>query len=273
MRLSRLLAVLALAGLSTTLAATAAPSVAHEWARCETAPRATEAGLPGLDFPRDHPFAFEACTNTIRPGSQMTSPAGCTYSFILRDPSGNLYTGTAAHCVSRVGQRVSARGVGAFGTVVTDGALGVDYALIRVDADRTQLVNPTLCAWGGPIGADPGNRPENDVLLEYAWGTATNSNPFTRTRTLVEIARDANFVDWAGVGSGGDSGGPIVNAEGYAVGSHTYGLTPLVGVAFEGGPTFARMLASGRTAVPTLQLVTGDPTDVEITFQDLRAMT
>lgn len=207
---------------------------------------------------------------TIRPGAPMTSPAGCTYSFILRDASGNLYTGSAAHCVSFVGQRVSTTSIGAFGTVVTDGALGVDYALIRIDANRHDRVNPTLCAWGGPIGADPGNRPPNDVLLEYGWGFATDATAQTRTRTLVETTRNAFNIEWAGVGSGGDSGGPVVSAEGYAVASHTYGVTPFAGVVREGGPTFARMLASGRTAVPSLELVTGDPTNIELLAQQVR---
>ncbi|HVM46146.1 MAG TPA: hypothetical protein VM582_09445, partial [Candidatus Thermoplasmatota archaeon] len=196
--------------------------------------RAAEALAP-IESARNHPAGPEACVDTIRPGAQMTSPAGCTFSFILRDGQGQLYTGSAAHCVGFVGQRVSARGIGPMGTVVTHWALGVDYSLIRIDADKHHLVSPTLCAWGGPILADPGDRPANDVLLEYGWGIATQAASQTRTRALIEIGRSPNFVEWAGPGSGGDSGGPIVSVEGYAVGSHTYGITPVAGVVREGG--------------------------------------
>lgn len=257
-----------MAALAVPLAAgtTAAP-VPHE-----TCGELRSGGLlPGLDFPRDHDFAFEACTGSIRPGAMMSSP-GCTYSFVLEDAAGALYIGTAGHCVSRVGQRVATPGVGTFGTVLTRWALNVDYALIKIDDDKRAFVNPTLCAWGGPVGADPGDRPRFDVLLEYGWGFATSATPQTRTRVLLEAQNTGNEIAWIGVGSGGDSGGPIVSVEGYAVGSHTRGITPLAGVAFEAGPTFARMLASGRTAVPSLELVTGDPTNVELIAQELRAL-
>lgn len=271
MHVVRLFLVLSLAALAVPFATGYAPGVEPS-ALCAAELRSRDAAeaIPALGSPRDHTFAFEPCTGRIRPGAPMNSPAGCTFSFILRDDEGTLYTGSAGHCVDSIGQRVGATGVGLFGTVVTRWALGVDYALIRIDANRTGLVSPTLCAWGGPIGPDPGDRPANDVLLEYGWGFATSATPHSRTRALVQASINANEVSWHGVGSGGDSGGPIVSAEGYAVGSHTRGITPFAGVAYESGPTFARMLASGRTAVPSLQLVTGDPSNVELLAQQLR---
>lgn len=271
MRTLRLLLTLSLAALAIPFAAGYAPQPVPP-AACASELRSADDIMPGLDFERDHSFAFEPCTGRIRPGAPMNAPVGCTYSFILTDGSGNLYTGTAGHCVSAVGQRVGATGVGLFGTVVTRWALGVDYALVRIDADKHALVTPTLCAWGGPIGPDPGNRPSNDILLEYGWGFVTSATPQTRTRALVQASVSTNEVSWHGVGSGGDSGGPIVSVEGYAVASHTRGVTPFAGVVYESGPTFARMLASGRTAVPSLTLVTGDPTDVELIAQELRDM-
>lgn len=269
MRTLRLLLTLSVTALAIPFAAGYSPQALPP-SSCASELRAADEIMPGLDFERDHSFAFEPCTGRIRPGAPMNAPAGCTFSFILSDSAGNLYTGTAGHCVSNVGERVGATGVGLFGTVVTRWALGVDYALVRVDADKQALVTPELCAWGGPIGADPGGRPANDILLEYGWGFATSATPQTRTRALVQASLNANEVSWYGVGSGGDSGGPIVSVEGYAVGSHTRGITPLAGVAYEAGPTFARMLASGRTAVPSLTLVTGDPTDVELIAQEVR---
>lgn len=198
----------------------------------------------------------------------MTSPAGCTFSFVLTDSNGNLYIGSAAHCV-RLGDRVSTTSIGQFGTVISDGALGVDYALIRIDDAKKHLVDPQLCQFGGPIGPDPGNRPAGDILLEYGWGTATNLHESARGRELIEAERNANVVEWVGIGSGGDSGGPIVSIEGYAVASHTYGITPIAGAVGEGGPTFARMLASGRTVVPTLTLVTAEASSLSTIARDL----
>lgn len=244
---------------------------------------APEAALPGClehrampegalsAMPRDHSFTFESCIGAIRPGALMTSPSGCTFNFVFRDSASALYIGTAGHCTSSVGQRVSAEGVGGFGTVVYRRFSGVnDFTLIKIDADKHSRVNPTLCAWGGPIGAaDPGSSLPKDVFLEYGWGFVTLFAPHTRARAHVEAQAYPAHITWTGVGSGGDSGAPVVNQAGYAVGIHTFGQTPFAGVVLEGGPSMANVLSMGRTAVPTLELVTGDPTSVEVALRGL----
>lgn len=198
----------------------------------------------------------------------MTSPAGCTFNFVFRDAAADLYIGTAAHCVSSVGQRVSAFGVGSFGAVAFRRfGGGTDFALVKIDAAKHSLVNPTMCSWGGPIGPDPGaSAAPRRVLLEYGWGFFTEGSPETRNRAHAERSSNPNEMKWVGVGSGGDSGAPVLTAGGHAAAIHTFGtdtVGPGWGFTAEGGPTFANILAHGRTAVPTLELVTGDPTDVE----------
>jgi hypothetical protein len=232
-------------------------------------------GVPGLGPATDqHAFALEECTGAIRPGARMTSPAGCTFNFVFRDAALALYIGTAGHCVSSVGQRVSASGVGSFGAVAYRRLSGnVDFALVKVDADKHHLVNPTMCSWGGPIGADPGGASiPRRVLLEYGWGFFTDGGSDTRTRAHVERSASGGQMTWVGVGSGGDSGAPILTQGGYAAAIHTFGTDTISsgwGFTSEGGPTFATILAAGRTAVPTLELVTGDPTDLVATMGEL----
>lgn len=217
----------------------------------------------------DHNVAFEQCTGALRPGARM-SGTGCTFNFVFDDAQGNLYIGTAGHCTSGVGQRVGAEGVGIFGTVVYDRNSGVnDFSLIRIDANKHDRVNPTLCTWGGPVGADPGGALPRDVFLEYGWGFATQFVPETRARVLGEANSYPTHITWNGVGSGGDSGAPIVNQAGYAMGIHTFGQTPYAGAVLEGGPSIGNILGMARTAVPTLDLVTGDPTSFENTLRGL----
>ncbi len=224
----------------------------------------TESGL--LDpQPRSHNVAPDECRGKVRPGAAMTSPYGCTFNFVFEDDAANYYVGTAGHCTDRVGQRVSASGVGSFGSVVFRRSDGVhDFSLIRVDDAARSRVSPALCGWGGPIGVDPGSKMTRDVLLEYGWGVATQFAAATRMRVHVEsFSNPSLYVEWAGEGSGGDSGAPVVNQAGYAVGSHTYGQTPLLGVYGEGGPSIRLMLDMGRTVVPSLKLALGDPSNVE----------
>lgn len=231
--------------------------------------RDAPAGLPGAGLD-DHPPGPDGCIGAIRPGALMTAPAGCTFNFVFRDGAGGLYIGTAGHCVNGVGQRVAAQGVGPFGSVVFRRVQGVhDFALVRIDPAFHGRVSPTLCAWGGPVAPDPGSRLPRDLLLEYGWGFATSATSATRARALVETQTYPTHVTWTGLGSGGDSGAPVVNQAGFAVAIHTFGQTPFAGVALEGGPTIANVLAMGRTAVPGLHLVPGDATSLEHAMRGL----
>lgn len=195
----------------------------------------------------------------IRPGGLMSAPVGCTFNFVFESTTDDtLYIGTAGHCVNE-GSRVSAEGVGEFGTVVfsvADG-FGADFALIRIDDDRTDEVSPTVATWGGPVAVDDGDSLPGETLYETGWGIATDARKETRNRVHVENAQTMGFVSWDGVGSGGDSGAPILDSEGEALAVHTHGLTPIAGVVSEIGTHVPRALSLSADAGYNVTLVPG----------------
>lgn len=252
--------------LALALLALAVPTWAAAGAddSCDAVPRAGAGG----GVPANHePSLVDACMGKIRPGAPMAAPSECTFNFVFTDAQANLYIGTAGHCVDKVGRRVATNQVGHFGTVVfrTWGgpASSSDFALVLIDPEFHDVVDPTMCAWGGPIGLDPGSRLQHDAFLEYGWGILTSAAPATRAREHVEALRAHDAIEWLGIGSGGDSGAPLLNQAGYAVGIHTYGQTPVAGVYREGGPSIEHVLRLAREAVPTLELVPGDASSFE----------
>ncbi len=184
---------------------------------------ATE-NLPSLDVgeagatPESH-----ACSGRIQPGARMTSPSWCTLNFVFRDDLGGTYVGSAGHCVDPVGTRVSADGVGEFGTVAyrVRAGIGDDFALIHVDAEKLDLVDPTLCHWGGPSELTDGETPEK-VLMQYGWGTLTSQIQPARARLFEHESMSGSAVRYVGISSGGDSGSPIMDSSGTALAVHTH---------------------------------------------------
>lgn len=250
-----------------TLPAQAAESAALANAGFDIAP----VPVDGVDV--NVPTVFHACLGEIRPGAHMTSPVGCTFSWIFRDQAGTFYQTTAGHCTS-LGQRVSAQGVGAFGTTIFstgNGGQGKDISMIRIDADKAHLVNPTLCHWGGPSGiATPPVEPgEENVMLHYGWGTAFSSQP-TRARVgIVEQAGESSgwFSDGSvrmiGATDGGDSGSPMMLANGLAAGVHTHRNGPMTYFGSKIATRLDVWIPRIESALAVdLQLVEGLPVDL-----------
>jgi hypothetical protein len=165
---------------------------------------------------------LNACPG-IRPGAALVIPAGpislsyCTMAFIVTDGT-DLYVATAGHCTlpelgaPGIDEPVYAYGVpGRFGTPVytwcegqaANGGCGggTDFALIKVDADKRQYVDPAMCAFGAPAG---GLFTAHDATLrsvqQFGWGMVigdasanllTVSNPATQAREGLGI----EFVD------------------------------------------------------------------------------
>lgn len=202
------------------------------------------------------PPDYDACLG-IRPGGLMSAPSGCTFNFVFTDGT-DLYIGTAGHCIAE-GQRASAEGVGEFGTAVfsTAAGFGQDFALIRIDDSMTDQVQATACTWGGPTGVDDGDSLPGEVLYETGWGIATDATPETRNRVHVENIENGAWVSWDGVGSGGDSGAPILDSEGEALAVHTHGLTPIAGAVSEIGTWVPQALDLASDAGHDVQLVEG----------------
>lgn len=169
------------------------------------------------------PIPLSPCAQEIRPGARMNSPVGCTYNFVYTDQFGRYYIGTAGHCgVPTTGIRVSAAGIGTFGTVVFttgSGGVGNDFALIRVDTDKEHLVNPEMCHWGGP------DRPATAAsvyLHHYGHGIGYGLTEQTRARTGSLGAMGSTSFQFTGAAIFGDSGSGAVTSSGAALGTITH---------------------------------------------------
>lgn len=194
----------------------------------------------------------------IQPGALLGDP--CTMNFVFQDQQGTLYIGAAGHCVPRVGERVIAPGLGGFGTTVywrndstnftqpgnASGPL-MDFALVLVDADKQQLVDPAMRFWGGPVGVETTYAPGTPTL-HYGQGLFWQATEPSRPRygVLQERYTSGPFTDWylaSHAIMGGDSGSGLLTGDGKALGTivtvaATFGNQP--GVI--GGPTVELIL-------------------------------
>jgi hypothetical protein len=218
--------------------------------------------LPAPKLVPKVPNLLEPCAG-IRPGGTFTN-VGCTMNFVFTDGA-NLYIGTAGHCAT-VGTRMSNFAAGGqFGTVVysINAGLGNDFALIKIDANKVALVNPQLCAFGGPAGVNNGETGFGQFVYEYGWGIATQVSTATRARIHVQEYQDANDAGWIGEGSGGDSGAPMIDENGNAFAIHTHGITPVLGVYGEAGTYIRRILSLAQGAGFNISVVTAGGFDAE----------
>jgi hypothetical protein len=192
----------------------------------------------------------DACYGVIRPGAVFsTFPdwwRSCTLNWIVEDESGALYVGTAGHCVNDgdTAYVPQAWGPGrAFGEVVAREyeGIGRDWAWIRIHDSALDLVDPTLCHWGGPVKDAPAS--SAGPALQYGWGrvyyeeAATRARPFTAGASPVDAgaepvfgARTASTLYLVGPGGPGDSGSPVMSADGAPYGFLTHGLTAAAAV-------------------------------------------
>lgn len=156
-----------------------------------------------------------AATLPLRPGDPLGPDESCTLGFVLLDVSGNAHMVTAAHCVD-AGLRVSSPQHGEIGTVVW-ASESLDTAFIRLDADEPWAKE----GWG--IGAPTGlagsaDLETGDVLRFHGVGIGFSVVNETRTREGVLVGRDQAHFWWDTVALPGDSGAPVVLANGKAVG-------------------------------------------------------
>lgn len=157
----------------------------------------------------------------IRPGEPLLYEigvppaliAGCSMGFLLTDRA-DVYVSTAGHCVSAyggVGGRARAAGIpGTFGTVVYHRCApacdaGRDFALIRIDPDKTTLASPAMVGWGAPKSVFGGTI-DTPTLVHHAGaglvfggallavdrdeGAVAPTNPATCARTGLAIPVD-----------------------------------------------------------------------------------
>ncbi len=171
----------------------------------------------------------------VRPGSRVQTDNGsCTLDFLFRGSDGERYMGTAGHCIlstlpisQDIGERTFAAGEGpeardADGNRIGEFAYAVqeeprDFGLIRLD-DSVDA-SPQVAQFGGPTGVNDEITTETTRL--FLFGNPLGiGGPLASGRTLVALGGlpDPDTVAATGVSVQGDSGGPVLDEQGRAVG-------------------------------------------------------
>lgn len=187
----------------------------------------------------------------IAPAATPEKRDYCTFGFLLRGRDGHRYAASAGHCIRHLlhegEERVWADGSGTFAYTADGQRVGEfvyairtreivpaglppdgDLSLVRLD--RGVEADPEVCAWGGPTGVD--DRIVTDPSpIELRWFGITPAGGRTpaiipgphawlapaRSGYARGMPRD-RIVQVSGHSSFGDSGGPVVDAGGRAVG-------------------------------------------------------
>lgn len=173
----------------------------------------------------------------LSPGDELNADGSrCTLAWLLADPSG-LYFATAGHCIAEGSRAYNPAldvefGTGAF-SFDQDGP-GVDFALIRIDPEHYDKLNPKICDWDGPTGIYD-TTPASGMVYHSGYGDVLGQNPFTRARFGAELYWEGGAAFyWTGLGVTGDSGSAVVHEDGRAVGVLTH-LTPGMAPSNNGG--------------------------------------
>lgn len=204
----------------------------------------------------DPPVIPEACTPRISPGASISTPVGgCSLNFMFQDAAGKKYAGTAGHCFSALGQRMTVSGVGAAGTVVylINAGVGNDFALVRIDDSKANLVNPAMCQWGGPTG--PATGLTAGIVRHYGFGIGYGTTQFTRARSGYGQHSAGTSFSFMGAVASGDSGSGARLDNGLALGviTHVNGGAVIVGHSAPFGygtkVTHAMQLAQAATGL------------------------
>jgi hypothetical protein len=165
----------------------------------------------------------------------IVAPYGCTANFIFTDGT-SKYVGTARHCVDRVGQevlmQVDTTTLASIGSVAKftsgDGEPGNDFSLIKIDPAVAVKwgVNPAVPVIGGPNGIYTGCGPE--VVEHYGHGYGVAVAQGKPEGGLATNWHDDGF-GWTGAGAPGDSGSPVLTADGKAAGDFTHLIVDTAG--------------------------------------------
>lgn len=179
----------------------------------------------------------------------------CTGNFIFQSPdNASLYLGTAAHCVRgmKPGDAVAIEGVGgragATGTLAYSSFVAMDvrdelsprlsededaaphrdnndFALIRIDDAHRRLVHPATLHYGGPTGIVPSGEigVGARVLLYGSSATKGEADALSvQAGCVVRPGPRASRLHMDNPGVPGDSGGPVLRADGRALGVLTH---------------------------------------------------
>lgn len=182
----------------------------------------------------------------IQPGSSITMGGSyCTLNWIYDGAGaldGEVFGGTAAHCVSEVGQEVQlattslGEPLGRIGEVAFIGNAeepGRDYAFIEIDDAALDRVDPALKGHPNiPTGVSTGYQ-QGDLMQFSGHGVVFNLT----TTTQEERVGILNYTDGVvhnvtGPVSSGDSGGPVADL---SDGGTAFGIVNTLGVGANTG--------------------------------------
>lgn len=166
------------------------------------------------------PLSSEAGMGTIQPGDAIsTSVGGCTVNFVF-DGGGKVYIGTAAHCVSKLGEKVFSvvgGGCNDFGTVAYIGdadSTARDFALIEVRSDCESKVSAAVKGHPQyPTGSTTYQETTlGDAVQFSGYGLGFGFTAVTQEERVGVFQSDnAHSYQLSGPTNFGDSGGPIVH--------------------------------------------------------------
>jgi hypothetical protein len=269
------LAALAGAALAAASVSATAPARAASWAPADTAPN--------------------------HPGVQMyTEGAQCTGNFVFTDGAGDVYVGYAAHCAGTgaatdtngcaadslpLGTRVEFAEGGSLltsGETVGTGTLAYsswlamkeagttdestcaynDFALVKVDAEYVDEVNPSVPFWGGPVGIDSDGTAAGETVYSYGNSSlragieALSPKQGTSLGTTVDGWSHPVYTLTPGVP--GDSGSGFLNQDGEALGTlSTLAIAPLPASNGVGDLSHELAFARDHSGIAGLELVPG----------------
>lgn len=200
---------------------------------------------------------------TLQPGAlSQTATGQCTLNFAYSDGAGNVYMGSAAHCVSGVKDVVSDADGVAWGDVALVGNADStvdDYSFIKVRQEALGRVSPRVK--GSPqyptgVATADQTRFGNTVALS-GFGLGFQFLKLTQERRIGVFNSDdeGRYTVLAQL-LFGDSGGPIVyTGTGGALGIVSR-LCVGAGLCTEEGPTVNGILTRARTKGLELSLMT-----------------
>ena len=181
----------------------------------------------------------------VRPGATLVSGAErCTMGVLFTGSDRRRYVATAGHCAfapdpavdpgrtqtwragtGPVVKDADGRQIGRFVYATMRGQFA-DFALFRLD--NGVAWNAQMCHFGGPTSLTTEIHNRDVLIHHYGSGTGADGVP-ARTGDMFFGLYRADYVYFYGVASTGDSGGPVIDDTGAAVGLVTDLTTPFTG--------------------------------------------